>query len=65
MANHRPWQTGPGLIELLTNARNWWMQMQDGHTDIADIARIEETNDFWVPRMVRLSFLARQLAEPS
>lgn len=52
-----------GLIELLTRARNWWMQLQDGRTDIASIARSEKVNDSWVSRIVRLNFLAPQLTE--
>lgn len=52
-----------GLIELLTKARNWWMQLQDGRTDIATIARSEKVNDSWVSRIVRLNFLAPQLTE--
>lgn len=52
-----------GLIELLTKARNWWTQLQDGRTDIATIARSEKMNDSWVSRIVRLNFLAPQLTE--
>ncbi|WP_232468903.1 recombinase family protein [Croceicoccus marinus] len=52
-----------GLIELLTKARNWWTQLQDGRTDIATIARSEKINDSWVSRIVRLNFLAPQLTE--
>lgn len=52
-----------GLIELLTKARNWWMQLQEGRTNIATIARSEKVNDSWVSRIVRLNFLAPQLTE--
>jgi len=52
-----------GLIELLKKGRGWWLQLQDGRTDIATIARTETVNDSWVSRLVRLNFLAPQLIE--
>lgn len=52
-----------GLIELLRKARRWWMELRDGETDIAAIARRENVNDSWVSRLVRLNFLAPKLID--
>ena len=53
----------PALIELLQKARGWWLQLQDGRTDIASIARTEKVNDSWISRLVKLNFLAPKLVE--
>ena len=52
-----------GLVEMLRKGRAWWLQLQDGQTDIAGIARAEKVNDSWVSRLVRLNFLAPPIIE--
>ena len=50
------------MVELLVKARRWWGRFSKGDVTIADIAHEEAINSSWVSRIVRLNFLAPELA---
>ena len=53
----------PGLIKLLLKAREWWAHGATGEIDIANLAKQERINDFWMSRVIRLNFLAPSITD--
>ena len=50
------------MVELLVKARQWWARLSEGELTITDLAREEGINSSWLSRVVRLNFLAPELA---